>query len=104
METAADVAEQFATGIIPLLREYFYEDYGQLQLILGGGFIKEADKQGKKAVGFPSGVSTGDLGLNDYRRYAVVSHVDETTQLNEVALAAALEVLLGPATATSEDE
>jgi len=68
MEDEEGVAREFATGIVPLLREYFYEDYGQLQLILGGGFI--TSKVGEK-VSFPDLKAVKDLELNAYQRYTV---------------------------------
>ena len=92
MKTAADVAEQFTTGIVPLLREYFYEDYGQLLLVLGGKVIVE--KSGKK-LKFPTGVKSGDLGLEEYKKYTIADFMDENGVLSEALLADALDVLLG---------
>jgi len=40
-KTPEDVAEAFNQKIVPLLQEYFYNDYSQIQLVLGGGFVNE---------------------------------------------------------------
>lgn len=86
MTSAERVAEQFTTGIIPLLREYFYEDYGQLRLILGDGFINE---QKGTSIRFPSGIKDNDLGVNEYKKYTV-----NDLRGNETGLAVALDILL----------
>ncbi|MGK7392134.1 MAG: McrB family protein [Candidatus Cyclobacteriaceae bacterium M2_1C_046] len=35
--------ETFEKNIIPLLKEYFYNDYGKIRLVLGDGFMKKDD-------------------------------------------------------------
>lgn len=36
-----DLAQTFSKNIIPLLKEYFYNDYGKIRLVLGDGFMKK---------------------------------------------------------------
>lgn len=36
--------EVFKKNIIPLLKEYFYNDYGKIRLVLGDDFVKEKDE------------------------------------------------------------
>ena len=40
-----DVIEAFQYKIIPLLKEYFYSDYGKIALVLGDDFIEREKKQ-----------------------------------------------------------
>ena len=88
MTSAVAVAEQFRTGIIPLLREYFYEDDAQLRLILGSGFV--AEEASGRDVTFPAGAKTGDLDRSAYRRYRIVDY-----RADLAGLATALSILLG---------
>ncbi len=37
----ADFKNSFENEIIPLLQEYFYNDYGKIGLVLGKGFVRE---------------------------------------------------------------
>lgn len=39
--TVADLQKIFKNKIIPLLQEYFFDDYGLIQLVLGQAFVKE---------------------------------------------------------------
>jgi len=36
-----DLRDTFKNKIIPLLQEYFYNDYGKMMLVLGAGFVKK---------------------------------------------------------------
>lgn len=38
-KTLEDVADAFNKEIVPLLQEYFYNDYGQIELVLGDRFV-----------------------------------------------------------------
>ncbi len=46
VKSASDLQRVFYRNIIPLLEEYFYGDKGKIQLVLGQGFIKQADHSG----------------------------------------------------------
>ena len=46
VKTVNDLQRVFYRNIIPLLEEYFYGDKGKIQLVLGQGFIKQADHSG----------------------------------------------------------
>ena len=53
METTIEkLATIFKKSIIPLLQEYFYEDYEKIRLVLGDNQVAEENKQfvSKKAV------------------------------------------------------
>lgn len=39
-----DLAEIFRNKVIPLLQEYFYEDYEKIQMVLGDAFVKLQDQ------------------------------------------------------------
>ena len=47
-ETLADIAEVFCNKIIPLLQEYFFDDYEQIQKVLGDKIIKRKPLGGDK--------------------------------------------------------
>ena len=87
MKLAEDLAEQFATGIIPLLREYFYEDYGQLELILGSGFISAKKIKGNTL--FPGKYNTEKPDFNGAIQYKINDFRQDPN-----GLAQALSILL----------
>ncbi|UII25893.1 AAA family ATPase [Fulvivirga maritima] len=45
-----ELAETFNKNIIPLLKEYFYNDYGKIRLILGEEFVEKVENAPKMAV------------------------------------------------------
>lgn len=47
-----DLKNTFLNNIIPLLQEYFYNDYEKIALVLGEGFVEIKDAKASK-VGFP---------------------------------------------------
>jgi|GEM_PF-1975235 len=38
-----ELKEVFKNKIVPLLKEYFFNDYGKIRLVLGNGFVKKKD-------------------------------------------------------------
>ena len=47
VKDVSDLQRVFYRNIIPLLEEYFYGDKGKIQLVLGQGFIKQAEHSGE---------------------------------------------------------
>lgn len=78
-----DLKSIFKDKIIPLLQEYFFNDYGKIQLVLGNVFIE----QEKKKVTFAT--ANADIETSDYDEkiiYKIVKDYD---------LKEALDALLG---------
>jgi len=48
ISSVKDLQLVFETDIIPLLQEYFYEDYDELQRILGSDFINSSSQEIKE--------------------------------------------------------
>jgi hypothetical protein len=70
-----------------LLREYFYEDYRQLRLVLGDGFVGQSTRL--SSASFPAGADMADYDVGDYVRYEIRDFRGKTT-----GLAQALRILL----------
>ena len=51
----------FKKNIIPLLQEYFYEDYEKIRIVLGDN-AKDEDEQFILAVSIPKDIFEGDIG------------------------------------------
>ena len=51
----------FKKSIIPLLQEYFYEDYEKIRIVLGDN-AKDEDEQFISAVSIPEDIFEGDIG------------------------------------------
>jgi len=81
-----DFKASFKNEIIPLLQEYFYNDFGKIGLILGRGFVreKEISKSNQKNI-FADFVTRNDIEI-------VKSY--ELIPFEEVEFEAALELLL----------
>lgn len=71
VETTQDLCETFNNKIIPLLQEYFFNDYAKIGLILGNGFITEEQNN----VSFANFTTNEDFENNEpiYRLKIVTS-------------------------------
>lgn len=78
--------EVFFNEIIPLLQEYFYGNFGRIELVLGSGFVKSAPVT-QDSFALPS---PDNEAFNDHTRYSLVT----TGELDDAAFAEALRVLM----------
>lgn len=85
--------EVFCDNIIPLLQEYFYNDYPKIGLVLGKGFIEVLEEKEKdQTVKFAEFEAEGSEDYLDRPLYRIKSKEDLS---EEEALSAALRTLLG---------
>lgn len=72
-----DLKKVFQNKIIPLLQEYFYENYAKINAVLNhNGMIKESKAEYKKI--FPTNSeATNDLDLEDKNNYKIAKFDDE---------------------------
>ena len=52
VKSVEDLKNSFREQIIPLLKEYFFGDYGKIGLVLGNAFIKEIQNEIEFAADF----------------------------------------------------
>lgn len=65
LQTLEDMKDTFKNKVIPLLQEYFYNDYSKLLLVLGKGFVQK--KRLESTIGaFAVSDSDVDIDLPDY--------------------------------------
>lgn len=71
--TIEKLAEIFANNIIPLLQEYFYEDYEKIRLVLGDNKKTDVDEQFiiVKTNNYPELFGDADVGLDDGCSYQI---------------------------------
>ena len=81
----------FCDNIMPLLQEYFYNDYPKIGLVLGKGFVQVLNNE-KKEVKFADFDAEGSDDYMERELYRLVSK-DELSQDDN--LSKALETLLG---------
>jgi 5-methylcytosine-specific restriction protein B len=56
-----DLAKVFENKILPLLQEYFYDDYDKIRLVLGDNQKKDGQPQFVKKIEVPHGLFGGDV-------------------------------------------
>jgi hypothetical protein len=88
---SAGLVNVFCDNIMPLLQEYFYNDYPKIGLVLGKGFVKVLDNDSKK-VSFADFDAEGSEDYMERELYRLVSK-EELSQGDN--LARALETLMG---------
>ena len=72
MNTIENLAGIFRNSIIPLLQEYFYEDYEKIRLVLGDdGKENETFQFITKAKLKPQELFSSTFGLEDTMSYAI---------------------------------
>jgi len=76
----------FFDEIIPLLQEYFYGNFGRIELVLGGGFV-ESSTVTQSIFAKPS---PNNDEFNDHIRYSLISR----EKMDEAAFQKALKVLM----------
>ncbi len=77
--------EAFSKQIIPLLKEYFYGDYGKISLVLGEEFCKSKKKEKLKQVFAVSDYETDDL--EDKIIYKIIDLEDKELDKNHFPMA-----------------
>ena len=87
----AGLVDVFCDNIMPLLQEYFYNDYPKIGLVLGKGFVQVLNNE-KKEVKFADFDAEGSDDYMERELYRLVSK-DELSQDDN--LSKALETLLG---------
>jgi len=65
------LCDTFYQNIIPLLQEYFYGDFGKIELILGAGFISAVSKAVVFAVG------SADYEMEEKSTYSIKSYKND---------------------------
>lgn len=66
VETWKDLSNVMVDRIIPLLQEYFFADYGQLELVVGKGFCRASPRA---EVAFASTISSVEVDLDAVYTY-----------------------------------
>ena len=71
--TLEQLAEIFENGIVPLLQEYFYEDYEKIRLVLGDNNKQKADEQFILLVenDYDALFGSSDIGFDDSMTYEI---------------------------------
>lgn len=82
----ANLKDVFFNEIIPLLQEYFYGNFGRIELVLGGGFVKSSTVT-QSIFAKPS---PNNDEFNDHIHYSLVSR----EEMDEAAFQKALKVLM----------
>lgn len=74
--TVSDLAEIFKKSVVPLLQEYFYEDYEKIRLVLGDSAKKDKDAQFIQAKDISEDLFDIDVSetidISERRNYTIV--------------------------------
>ena len=69
MPKVSDLGQIFKKSIIPLLQEYFYEDYEKIRLVLGDNAKKDKNIEFIVAESPEKGLFRGNVTDEDYKDY-----------------------------------
>ncbi len=71
--TLEKLADIFSSRIIPLLQEYFFEDYGKIRLVLGDNRKQQPERQFIRAIDndYEALFGEADIGLDESCRYEI---------------------------------
>ena len=79
--TIANLAEIFQKSVIPLLQEYFYEDYDKIRLVLGDN-VKAEEQQFIKKIKNNTSVFRGNVSDVDFAEYRYEINKDAFKDIN----------------------
>ncbi len=81
VKTKQNLANAFGSSIIPLLKEYFYNDFGKIRLVLGDGFVS-TNENGKP-----------NFAIKDDEEFEGITY--QIKEINSSSIIAALNQTLG---------
>ncbi len=70
LEEEEDVIDVFTDKIVPLLQEYFYNDYSKIEMVLGSGFVG-SERNSNSAVKFAKQVHVTEVDLPEVRYHLI---------------------------------
>ncbi len=65
----ADLAEIFKKSVVPLLQEYFYEDYEKIRMVLGDNAKKNTDIEFVREIPADKDLFRGNVTVEDFKDY-----------------------------------
>ncbi|MEJ7778102.1 MAG: AAA family ATPase [Daejeonella sp.] len=81
VDTIDKLKETFQNKIIPLLQEYFYGDFGKIELVLGAGFVREKNLD---VTGLFAKSKYDTSSLEDKPVYELINHTKEVEYTLEI--------------------